>query len=352
MLKLPAYTATPNWDMSSDTVTRPSGEMLAAMLAAPVGDDVFHEDPTVVALEQRIAALCNKPAALFCTSSTLSNQLAIRTHLCSPPESLICHAQSHIFQHESAGASMHSQAMMIPVAPATTDNLTVEDVRRAFVWPEPVGLSAPTNLVALENTLSGALMPIEDIRAISEFTRAQGAKVHLDGSRLWNAAVAEGRELSAYATHVDSLNLCLSKGMGCPVGAMLVGDEAFIERARRFRKAFGGGWRQAGILAAAGLYAIEHVWPTMRESHRLAKKLADALAALGFVLVLPPDTNMVVVEGPPAVASSATMLIDSVQERGVRLSPVYQGSLRIVLHHQISEECVDIVIDTARRMFG
>ncbi|KAJ2471720.1 Threonine aldolase [Coemansia sp. RSA 2322] len=337
-----------NWDLRSDTVTKPTADMLAAMVAAPVGDDVFGEDPTVNELEQTVAGLCGHEAALFCASATMANQLAIRTHLHNPPESVICHADSHIYKYEAGGASLHSQAQTIPIKPQGA-NLTVGDISRHFISDDRLGHQAPTHLITLENTLSGVLMPLQDIIEIGQYAKSQGAKVHLDGSRLWNAAAEEKRELGEYAQHSDSLSLCLSKGMGCPVGALLVGSRQFVSRARLFRKAFGGGWRQAGILAAAGLYAIQTVWPAMPATHERARRLARGLEARGFKLALPVHTNMVMLSTNTSGKSAnvAESLAESLLAKGIVLASVYDGELRIVLHHQIDDECVDIILGTA-----
>ncbi|KAJ2016584.1 Threonine aldolase [Coemansia sp. S680] len=337
------------WDLRSDTATTPTADMLSAMVSAQVGDDVLGEDPTVNSLEQTVARLCGHESALFCVSSTMANQLAIRTHLCNPPESLLCHWDSHIFKYESGGASLHSQAQMIPIKPSTI-NLTVDDIRGHFIQGNFLGHRAPTHLVTLENTLSGVIMPIEDVREISEFTRNMGAQVHMDGSRLWNAATTD-KELCEYAGLIDSLSLCLSKGMGCPVGALLVGSRQFIDRARHFRKAFGGGWRQAGILAAAGLYAIEHVWPTMPNTHMQAKRLAQGLESLGYVLALPVHTNMVMLDTTKSTGVSTEVLSQALRPKGIILGAVYEESyLRMVLHHQINDECIDIILAVANEL--
>ncbi|KAJ1890145.1 Threonine aldolase [Kickxella alabastrina] len=341
-----------NWDLRSDTVTKPNSAMLSAMLSAPVGDDVFGEDPTVAALEARVASLCNKPAALFCASSTMANQLAIRTHMRDPPESLVCHTDAHVFAYESGGASLLSQTQMIPVKPSEGHNLQLADVQRVFINNNQLGHCAPTHLVALENTMAGVIMPVEDMREISAFAREHGAKLHLDGSRLWNASVASGIAISEYAGLVDTLNLCLSKGMGCPVGAVLVGSEQFIGKARHFRKVFGGGWRQAGVLAAAGLHAIDHVWPTMADTHRLARRLADGLSKCGFEIALPVDTNMVLVRAPSAVPDAQRIFVEAALEKGVKLVTIYGNVLRIVLHHQIDGNCIDVLLETATTCFG
>lgn len=240
------------FDLRSDTFTKPSAEMLSAMVASKVGDDVYGEDPTVLELERKIADMCGKPAALFCCSSTMSNQLAIRAHLSQPPSSLICHQNAHVFQYEAGGAAFHSQAHSIAIAPHASYNLTRKDIEPRLVLDSYLGHCPVTQLICLENTLAGVVMPLEDIKDIYALSQQHQIKVHMDGSRLWNASMASGISLAEYSESVDSLNLCLSKGMGCPVGAMLVGSQAFIDRARILRKLFGGGWRQAGVLAAAG----------------------------------------------------------------------------------------------------
>ncbi|KAI7823085.1 pyridoxal phosphate-dependent transferase, partial [Kickxella alabastrina] len=331
-----------NWDLRSDTVTKPNSTMLSAMLSAPVGDDVFGEDPTVAALEARVASLCNKPAALFCASSTMANQLAIRTHMRDPPESLVCHTDAHVFAYESGGASLLSQTQMIPVKPSEGHNLRLADVQRVFIKNNQLGHCAPTHLVVLENTMAGVIMPVEDMREISAFAREHGARLHLDGSRLWNASVASGIAIAEYAGLVDTLNLCLSKGMGCPIGAVLVGSEQFIAKARHFRKVFGGGWRQAGVLAAAGLMPLI----------MLARRLADGLSKCGFEIALPVDTNMVLVRAPSAVLDAQRIFVEAALEKGVKLVTIYGNVLRIVLHHQIDSNCIDVLLETATTCFG
>ncbi|KAJ2157725.1 Threonine aldolase [Coemansia sp. RSA 552] len=338
------------WDLRSDTATKPSMAMLQFMMVAKVGDDGLGEDPTVKELEARVASLCGKEAALMCASSTMSNQVAIRTHLRNPPESVLCHWHSHVFQYESGGAAFHSQAMMIPVAPTDSVNLTAQTVEKNLVLDTHLGHKAPTGLIALENTLMGAVMPLDDLKDIGELARKHRIPVHVDGARLWNASVASGVDLAEYCRHADSINLCLSKGMGAPVGALLVGSTEFINKARHFRKLFGGAWRQAGLLAAAGLYAIDHIWPTMKDTHALTRRLADGLVDLGFSLVLPVETNMVLVGTHREAWANGVhaRLVDILEERRVLLGGVYEGCLRIVLHHQISDECVDIILAAAK----
>ncbi|KAJ1951317.1 Threonine aldolase [Linderina macrospora] len=335
--------------MRSDTATVPTPEMYQAMVTAQLGDDVFSEDPTVNALEARVAKLVGKPAALFLTTSTMSNQIAVRTHLQSPPASVLCHQNSHLFQWESSGVAYHSQAQLIPITPKDSINLKVQDVKNSFLDDDGNIHKAATKLISLENTFNGVVMPIEDIREIRKFANEKGIPVHLDGARLWNASVASGLSLAEYGKEVDSVNLCLSKGMGCPVGAVLVGSEEFIRKARYYRKLFGGAWRQAGVLAAAASYAIDHIWPTMHGTHALTKRLADGLVELGFKTELPVETNMIILDSSQAKVDM-DVLAKSLGERGIVIRTVYDGSFRIVVHHQIDDKCVDEFLSVANTL--
>ncbi|KAJ1951318.1 Threonine aldolase [Linderina macrospora] len=339
----------PNWDLRTDTATKPSPEMFQHMAQAEVGNDVFGEDPTVNKLEKRVAELLGKPAAVFVASSTMSNQIAVRTHLRNPPETVLCHSHAHIYRHEAGGISFHSQAMVVPVTPANGPNLTVDDVKREFIEDDGDFHCAPTRLIALENTFTGVVMPIEDIREIRKFANEKGIPVHMDGARLWNASVASGLSLADYAKEVDSVNLCLSKGMGCPVGAILAGSEEFIQKARHYRKLFGGGWRQAGVLAAAGLFSIDHIWPTMAKTHEQTKRLADGLSELGFKPILPVETNIILID-PSEAKVDWGELTKQLAKHGVNMDTVYGGTIRIVLHNQIDDACVDLVLSVAKGM--
>ncbi|KAI9504829.1 threonine aldolase [Coemansia spiralis] len=322
-----------NWHLRSDTVTKSTPEMLTRMVSSAVGDDVYGEDPTVTELENKVAHLCNKSAALFCASSTMCNQIAIRAHISQ--------------QYECRGASLHTQAMMPPIG--AHGNLAKKDVEENLILGHFLYHMAPTRLV---------LMSLDDVREISELCKLHKIPIHMDGARLWSASIATGHSLVAYAQHVDLLNLCLSKGMGCPVGALLVGSAEFIERARHFRKAFGGGWREAGVLTAARLFAIENIWPTMEYSHNLAQRLALGLVDLGFSLALSVETNIVFIsedtgnEGAVVGKQELMKLVNYLKTKGIILESPYQGSIRIVLHYQITEECIEVILDAARELYN
>ncbi|KAJ1988052.1 Threonine aldolase [Coemansia umbellata] len=301
-----------NWHLRSDAVTKSTPEMLTRMVSSAVGDDVYGEDPTVAELENK--------------------------------------------QYECRGASLHTQAMMPPIG--AHGNLAKKDVEENLILGHFLYHMAPTRLVCLENNFSGIVMPLDDVREISELCKLHKIPIHMDGARLWSASIATGHSLVAYAQHVDLLNLCLSKGMGCPVGALLVGSAEVIERARHFRKAFGGGWRQAGVLTAARLFAIENIWPTMEYSHKLAQRLALGLVDLGFSLALSVETNMVFIsedtgnEGAVVGKQELMKLVNYLKTKGIILESPYQGSIRIVLHYQITEECIEVILDAARELYN
>ena len=244
-------------DLRSDTVTRPSAGMREAMQRAEVGDDVFGEDPTVRKLQERVAGLLGKEAALYVPSGTMGNQLCIKVHTL-PGDEVIAERGSHVFNFETAGAAFLSSVQIHPVE-GQRGVLGIEEVRQA-VRPKLYYMPR-TRLVCVENThnrAGGTITPLESLAALSAFARGEGLKPHLDGARLWNACAATGTAPSAYAAHADSVSVCLSKGLGAPVGSVIAGTKEFIEEARHYRKIFGGGMRQAGVIAAAGLYALEH----------------------------------------------------------------------------------------------
>ncbi|KAJ3254596.1 Threonine aldolase [Boothiomyces macroporosus] len=277
-------------DFRSDTVTKPTADVIRVMTEAAVGDDVLDGDPTVVQLEQQVAQLTGKESALFVTSGTLSNQLAILTHLNNAPQSLICDKQAHINQYEAGAIAFHSRAHTIPIQ---TDNfITLQDIKREIVLDDDIH-HARTRLICLENTLNGQVHPLELQNEISEYAKKENVKMHLDGARLWNASAATKTSLVDLCKPFDSVSLCFSKGMGAPIGSVLVGSEALIRKARHFRKMFGGGWRQAGILAAPCIYAIEHHYPALIKDHIKAKYLANQLQQMGYKLTKKCDTNMV-----------------------------------------------------------
>jgi threonine aldolase len=321
-------------DLRSDTVTRPTAAMRAAMMAAPLGDDVLGDDPTVQALEAAVAARLGKEAALFVPSGTMANQLAIRLHT-EPGDEVILEASAHPYLYEAGAAALISGVQLRPI-PGVRGQLSPDTLQAARRAPDPH--VAPFRLLCVEDTANrggGSVHPLDVLDALAAIAHASGAATHLDGARLWNAAVASGipeaRRVAAY----DTVSVCLSKGLGCPVGSLLAGPRALLDtRGRRMRKALGGGLRQSGLLAAAGLYALEHHIARLAEDHARAAHLAAGLQAAGFP-VRPPETNMVyvrVADGPAAVAHLAT--------RGVRCFALSADELRLVTHLDLDDDAI------------
>lgn len=313
-------------DFRSDTVSKPTKEMIAAMYTYPVGDDGYGEDPTVNLLEKTVANLAGKEDAMFVASGIMSNQLALRSHLQTPPHSVLCDARSHVFNLECGGVAMHAGALMTPVKPSNGRTyITASDIEESIVQKSIY--SAPTKLISLENTLDGEIMPIEAIEAIHDLARSKGIPLHLDGARLWNASQATGIPIKDYAKYFDSVSLCFSKGLGAPIGSVLTGSAEFIKRARQWRKMFGGAWRQAGHLAGACLYALENHFPNLNKDHAAAKILGQNLEELGYKLIKRVDTNMVWVDDSNAPIKLSE-LAKEVASYGFKIS----GSSRFVVH--------------------
>ncbi|KAF9213043.1 Threonine aldolase [Podila verticillata] len=320
------------------TATAPTPEMFAAMMKASLGDDVYNEDDSVKKLERYVATLCGHEEALFCASGTMTNQLAHRVHLNNPPQSALVDIRSHVFNYEAGGISFHSQAAVYPVMPSNGRYLTVEDVASRLILDVDVHY-APTRVISLENTLNGTIMPIEEIERIRALTKEHGIKLHLDGARLWHACITTGLSMKEYCGHFDTVSLCLSKGIGAPIGSILVGSENTIKKARHFRLLFGGGWRQAGILAEAALWGIKTNWPTMEDTHRRAKWLERVFLQVGCHITNPVDTNMIWVDTSDAGFTVDDLIIELAKE-GIKIS----GSgcaARVVLHYQITDEAVE-----------
>jgi threonine aldolase len=324
-------------DFRSDTVTTPTPEMHEYMKNTIVGDDVFGDDPTVQELEKTMAQLTGKEASLYCVSGTLSNELAIRTHLKQPPFSVICDKSAHVHVYEAGGISYHNGAQVIPVAPSGT-HLTLSDIKKEIVLDDDVH-HAPTKLICLENTKNGQVFPLNEQVLISKFARENGIGIHLDGARLWNASIKTGKSIKELCSPFDSVSLCFSKGLGAPIGSVLVGDEGFIRKARHFRKLFGGGWRQAGILAAACLFTLNHHFPKLHKDHENALQLSKKLQSIGFKLTKPTETNMVWVD-----LASFGLTCDKVAEKlslhGIKILGGNNTELRLVTHHQISRDSI------------
>jgi threonine aldolase len=340
----------PAIDLRSDTVTRPTAAMRAAMQAAEVGDDVFHEDPTVNRLEERVAALLGKEAALFVPSGTMSNQICIKAHT-QPGDELICDSNSHIYNYEAGGPAVLSSVMCRTI----DGDYGILDVSQLDGKIRPVNDHlVRTRLVCLENTHNrggGKVYPLEKVQAISAWTRQHGLILHLDGARLWNAVVATGVPVKTWVNLCDSVSVCFSKGLGAPVGSALAGPRDFVARARRVRKLFGGGMRQAGVLAAAALYALDHHVNRLAEDHRNARVLAQAVADTPGLRLTPPevDTNIVIFQVDPDVGTGQ-QVADALKARGVLVLATAPQAIRAVTHLDVSAAQAERAADLVRKV--
>ncbi|MBL0464756.1 low-specificity L-threonine aldolase [Aeromonas veronii] len=333
-------------DLRSDTVTQPTDAIRQAMLHAAVGDDVYGEDPGVNALEAFGARLLGKQAALFVPSGTMSNLLAVMSH-CQRGEGAILGNAAHIYRYEAQGSAVLGSVALQPLPMQRDGTLAFDDIKAALA-PDDAHF-VQTRLICLENTHNGKVLPLSYLQEMGAFVAERGLKLHLDGARLFNAAVASETPVEVIAAPFDSISICLSKGLGAPVGSLLVGSHDFIARARRLRKMLGGGMRQAGILAQAGLFALEQHVTRLADDHRRAKRLAEGLAALpGIELDLSlVQSNMVFLrlrEGESAP------LLAFMKERGILFSGY--GELRLVTHLQINDDDIEEVIDAFTEYLG
>lgn len=333
-------------DLRSDTVTRPTPAMREAMLAAEVGDDVYGEDPTVNALQQRLADELGFDAGLFVPSGTQSNLLALLAH-CERGDEYLVGMDAHTYKFEGGGAAVLGSIQPQPIMQAADGSLSLESIRSAIKPIDPH--FARTRLLALENTWHGRVLPHGYLVAAHDLARAHGLGLHLDGARLFNAAVADGVSAREIARHFDSVSICLSKGLGAPVGSVLVGSHALIDKARRWRKVAGGGWRQAGMLAAAGLHALDHHVERLAEDHRRAAYLAGCLREIGGIDLLGQYTNMVFIDVPEARLRA---LDAHLQQAGIRISIGYLPTLRLVTHLDIDDDGIERTIEAFRRFFA
>ena len=337
-------------DLRSDTVTRPTGGMRRAMYEAEVGDDVFGEDPTALRLQEAVAELLGKESALFVPSGVMGNQVALKVHT-QPGDEVIVERKCHIFNYETGGAAALS-GVQLHVLDGDRGVLTGAQVEAA-VRPG-VYWNSPTRLVCLENTVNkagGVVYPLEAIRDVARVVAAHGLRFHLDGARLWNATAATGVAERDYAAPFDTVNVCFSKGLGAPVGSMLAGSRAAIEAARHYRKMFGGGMRQIGLLAAACLYAIEHERPRLAEDHVTARRLAEGIAELpAFRIDLTTvETNIVLFD---VAAGDAAPVLAALQAEGVLMVPFGPATIRAITHRDVSTEDVDRALAVMRRLYG
>jgi threonine aldolase len=333
-------------DLRSDTVTRPTKAMRAAMLDAEVGDDVYGEDPTVNALQQRLATDLGFEAGLFVPSGTQSNLLALMSH-CERGDEYIVGGDAHTYKFEGGGAAVLGSIQPQPIVQNADGTLPLDKVAAAIKPIDPH--FARSRLLALENTWHGRALPADYLRAAQDFVRERGLALHLDGARLYNAAVASGVSAREIAQHFDSVSVCLSKGLGAPVGSVLVGSAALIDKARRWRKVTGGGWRQAGMLAAACVYALDHHVARLADDHARAARLADGLKNIPNVNLLGLHTNMVFVDVP---ADRLRELDNHLRAASVRISIGYLPTLRLVTHLDIDDDGVTRVIEAFKAFFA
>lgn len=330
-------------DYRSDTVTKPSAGMLEAMQNATVGDDVFGDDPTVNELEAFAAEMFGKEAALFCPSGTMTNQIAIKVHT-QPGDDVVCDQLSHIYHYEGGGIAVNS-GCSVRLLSGDRGRFTGQDVRSA-VLPDDVHFPR-TRLVSIENTCNkggGSIWQHSAIEEVKTVCDHRGLKLHLDGARLFNALAETNQSPAEAAAPFDSVSICLSKGLGCPVGSLLLGNSHFIHQARRVRKVFGGGMRQAGYLAAAGIYALKNNTQRLSEDHAKARQLETALSQQSWVReVTPVSTNIVV--AALAEGYSPQPVLDRLSSLGVLAVPFGNDNIRFVTHLDIGEELISFAID-------
>lgn len=325
-------------EFRSDTFTTPTESMIRAGLSATIGDSVYNEDSDTIALQEKVAAMYGKEAGLYCVSGTMSNQIAIRTHLRDPPYSIICDHRAHIYNREAAGLAMLSGTMVTPVIPSNGDYLTVEDIKEAIIPEDGDIHAAPTRLICLENTLHGIVFPTEELRRIRQFCTENGYPLHCDGARIWNAAVATGTEFKEYGEIFDTISICLSKSLGAPIGSVLVGPKHFLKKANHFKKQVGGGIRQSGMMCKMASVAIDENLPKLVKSHQMARELGDFLVQHGIALESPVDSNFVFIDTKQSPIDRDLLIRLGRDKYNVRLM-----GPRVAFHYQVSREALDNV---------
>lgn len=337
-------------DLRSDTVTKPTPAMREAMCAAPVGDDVFGEDPTVNALETRMARLFGHEAGLFCASGTMANQIAINVHT-RPGDEVICDEGAHIYRYEGGG-TMATSGCSMKLLQGDRGRYTAEQVQEAVNDPANPHLPI-SRMVSVENSANrggGSIWSLATVARLRTTCNERGLALHMDGARLFNAMAVDGHTASAWGAPFHSVSICLSKGLGAPVGSVLIGSKEFVDRARRVRKRIGGGMRQAGMLAAAGLYALDHHVARLGEDHRRAQHLGEALSKRTDVHeVLPVETNIVVASLSPG--SDPAAMVAKFKEQGVLVALFGPRTVRMVTHLGIDDQAMEqalAAIDSTR----
>lgn len=335
-------------DFRSDTVTKPTAGMLDAMMSAKVGDDVFGEDPTVNALEEKIADIFNMEAALFCPSGTMTNQIAIKCFT-NPMDEVICDQTAHVYRYEGGGIAYNSLA-----------SVRLLNGERGILTPEMIepeinddNVHYPnSSLVVLENTVNkggGKCYSLSQIEPIHNLCAIKGLKLHLDGARIFNALIATGDKAAAYGKYFDGISVCLSKGLGAPIGSVFLSNKETIKKATKIRKVLGGGMRQAGFLAAAGIYALDHHVNRLAEDHQNAKILADALQNASFVSsVMPVETNIVLFDVKPEF--KVEQVVKALKEKGALCNATSNKTIRFVTHLDVSEAMIDQTIEIIKKL--
>lgn len=330
-------------DFRSDTVTKPTPPMLEAMMKARVGDDVFGEDPSINQLEEMAANMFGMEAAIFCPSGTMTNQIAIKCHT-QPGDEVICDESSHVYQYEGGGIAFNSGAS-VKLIHGDLGRINAQQVLAAIQPDDPHRPNS--RLVSLENTSNrggGSCYDFTEVKKIQAVCREKGLAFHLDGARLWNALIAKKETAKQYGETFDSISICLSKSLGCPVGSLLLGKKDFIKKARRIRKVFGGGMRQAGFIAAAGIYALQNNIERLSEDHQHAKQIADAIEKKPFVrTVLPAETNIIIFELDDSLTAPA--LVTKLKENNILGYAISPNRVRLVVHLDITKDMVTKTVD-------
>ncbi len=337
-------------NLISDTVTRPTSGMLEAMMAAQVGDDVFKADPTVNALEEKVAKMFGMEAALFFPSGTMANQTAIKLHT-QPGEQLICDKYAHVYNYEGGGVSFNS-GVSCRLIDGHRGMMTAEQVEVA-INPPDFYHSPLTSLVCIENTTNkggGACWDFEELKKTKKVCDDHNLAYHLDGARLWNALVAKKESPKQYGELFDTISVCLSKGLGCPVGSVLVGDQDLIHKALRVRKVLGGGMRQIGYLAAAGIYALDNHMERLADDHKKAKEIGETLNNLPFIKKVEPiETNIIIFEIDEQYLSGEKF-VQKLKENNIHIIGMGQGKLRIVTHMDYTESMHDAFLSILKKL--
>lgn len=325
-------------DFRSDTVTRPSPGMLEAMVRAKVGDDVFGEDPSINELESMAAGMFGMEAAIFCPSGTMTNQIAIKCHT-QPGDEVICDESAHVYQYEGGGIAINSGAS-VKLLRGDRGRIVAQQVKEAINPDDPH--RAHTRLVCLENTSNrggGSCYDFSEVKKIKQVCAENNLSFHLDGARIWNALVAKKETPKQYGEAFDSISICLSKSLGCPVGSLLLGTKDLMKKARRVRKVFGGGMRQGGFLAAAGIYALQNNIERLVDDHKHARQIADVIAKKDFVkMLLPVETNIIIFELNESITAPA--LVKKLKDQDILGYAIAPNRVRLVLHLDISQEMV------------